>query len=374
MMAGNTFKRAMWESVESQEQPPTRKTWTDFNKEQQYRAGYMNGFNCLHYGIGHNEDALARHEMPDKDFLDSNCPDGLRAELMFPTCWNGELDSDNHQDHVAYPTSARNGPCPEGFEQRLPALFFETIYQTPLFKDFKGQFIFANGDPTGFGYHGDFISAWEGTVLQDAIDNPRCTNGNSNGEQSACPVLEIKSDDEILNCKMETPEALQKENLDLVERLPGNVAVAGGPGWAPMPSHPAAPAPTASASNSSASSTNLQSPSGSVGLPTPSSEDTALSPTAPFYSNTSSTSEVPSESVTAAPTVSTPTDNVIPVTSTSTDASGAVVQWVVLEDIETTTVYVDTAGRPTQPPAASVPTAVRHPVKRHRHKHVRSQL
>ena len=404
MMAGNTFKRAKWQSVEEQQKPPNRDTWTEFDKEQQMRAGEMIGFNCLHYAAGFNEDSLGRHEMPDKDFLDSTCTDGLRAELMFPTCWNGQNDSADHQDHVAYPTSGRNGPCPPGFDQRLPALFFETIYNTPLFKGLKGQFVFANGDPTGFGYHGDFISAWEGTTLQDAIDNYDCTNGNSNGEQEACPVLEIKSDDEILDCKMETPELLRNEKLDFRDSLPGEVPVASDPGWAPMPPHspssepatstsgpgpidgpsdPTSSAPIgsgssiASAPGSNPSSTTqdaaLQTPSVGTTSPTPSSGYTGKSPTAPLYSNTTSSSDGPSELITASPSVPTPAANVITFTTTSTDASGAVVQWIVLEDVETTTVYVDTAGRPTQPPV-SVTTAAQHPVRRHRHKRVRVHI
>ena len=61
------------------------------------------------------------------------------------------------------------------------------------------------------------------------------------------------------------------------------------------------------------------------------------------------------------------------ITSVSTDVSGAVVEWVILHGIETTTVYVDTAGRVVQSPI-SAPIATARPVKRHRHNHVRARI
>ncbi|EON65187.1 hypothetical protein W97_04424 [Coniosporium apollinis CBS 100218] len=34
----------------------------------------------------------------------------------------------------------------------------------------EGQFVLSNGDPTGYGYHGDFINAWDIDFLQRAAD------------------------------------------------------------------------------------------------------------------------------------------------------------------------------------------------------------
>jgi len=108
------------------------------------------GFNCMNYNKGVTpEPTLARHSFPDKTFLDANCPDGLRLELMFPSCWNGEKDSLDHKSHVAFPDSVMSGDCPEGFDRRLPSLMYETIVATDHFKGKSGKFILANGDPTG---------------------------------------------------------------------------------------------------------------------------------------------------------------------------------------------------------------------------------
>jgi hypothetical protein len=106
------------------------------------------GFNCLNYAI-QPEPSMYRHFLPDKDYMDQNCPQGIRAEIFFPSCWNGELDSPNHRDHMAYPNLVNGGQCPETHPRRVPSLFYETIWFTAKFKDEKGQFVFSNGDPTG---------------------------------------------------------------------------------------------------------------------------------------------------------------------------------------------------------------------------------
>lgn len=96
---------------------------------------------------------------------DTNCPDGVRAQVFFPSCWDGKnLDSPNHQSHVSYPESGayNSGPCPASHPVHLISIFYEVIYQTNLFaNDWYGDrqpFVFAMGDPLGYGFHGDFVS------------------------------------------------------------------------------------------------------------------------------------------------------------------------------------------------------------------------
>lgn len=147
MIAGDTNQRnfslqvpdppqSEWSSIEGQD--------TQFGLEEKAK-----GFNCLNYAAT-PEGSLTRHFLPDKAFLDANCLDGIRLEVMFPSCWNGkDVDSDNHKDHTAYPDLIFNGACPSGFETRLPGLFYETIWDTYAFKGQDGQFVISNGDPTG---------------------------------------------------------------------------------------------------------------------------------------------------------------------------------------------------------------------------------
>lgn len=107
------------------------------------------GFNCLNYK-GSAEGALTRHTLPAKSYIDSHCPNGLRLELMFPSCWDGvNLDSHDHKSHVAYPDLVMEGKCPRGFESRIPALYYETIWDTLAFKHVSGKFLLSNGDYTG---------------------------------------------------------------------------------------------------------------------------------------------------------------------------------------------------------------------------------
>jgi hypothetical protein len=122
--------------------------WPD--ESQDLRAERALGFNCLNYARGSDEPSLSRHFLPDKSYLDANCADGVRLELMFPSCWNGEMDGGkDHKSHVAFPDGVMVGNCPEGYDRRLVSLFYETIVATDLFKGKNGKFVFSNGDPTG---------------------------------------------------------------------------------------------------------------------------------------------------------------------------------------------------------------------------------
>lgn len=205
---------------------PDKSSWSGDQVSQLALSQKALGFNCLNYKKA-PEPSLYRHTMPSKQFLDENCPDGLRLELMFPSCWDSKnTDSDDHKSHVAYPSLVMDGTCPEGFETRLPGLFFETIVNTYAFKDEEGEFIFSTGDPTGCGYHGDFMQGWNPDTLQQAVDT--CTN--LSGKVEDCPVFTLQSDNEASQCKFEVPDVLNSENvlLDLAG-LPGKVPIQRGP-------------------------------------------------------------------------------------------------------------------------------------------------
>jgi hypothetical protein len=222
------------------------------------------GFNCLHYGTPPNEGSLEHHGLRNKTFIDTYCTDGVRAELMFPSCWNGQdLDSDSHTAHVAYPNEIKYGQCPDDYPVRLPVLFYETIYVTAAFKGLDGQFVLANGDPTGYGYHGDFICGWDDGVLQTAVDDTTCTPPPplpaGSGLQEDCPVFKLQDSYAATQCKMDTPETLQNESVNYIDTLPGGVQIQAGPERAVIPgmasstapiANTTLPAPTAAAATS----------------------------------------------------------------------------------------------------------------------------
>lgn len=220
MMAGNMLLRNFTGPVPD---PPTSE-WTDADKTQFSLSQKALGFNCLHYGTT-NEPSLYRHTMPGKDFLDENCLDGLRIELMFPSCWNGvDVDSHDHKSHMAYPDLVKDGKCPEGYEHRLVSLFYETKYDTQDFRGVDGEFVLATGDPTGCGYHGDFIQGWEPDFLQQAMNG--CTNPS--GEVTDCPLF--TSNPDASTCRVPLPEVLAKENPFFnLHGLLGNVPIQNGP-------------------------------------------------------------------------------------------------------------------------------------------------
>ncbi|OQU96875.1 hypothetical protein CLAIMM_02896 [Cladophialophora immunda] len=329
MIAGNSLKRAFYGPVPD----PPMSHWQDSDKTQQALMEKALGFNCLNYQLP-AEGAREYHYLRNKTFLDATCADGVRAEIMFPSCWNGkDLDSANHTTHVAYPDEIQNGRCPEGYPVHLPALFYETIYQTNLFKGIDGEFTFANGDPTGYGYHGDFMCAWDEGVLQSAIDDPACNLPlGTAGNQDDCPIFKLQNVDDGTQCQMEVPEVLQREKINFVQQLPGNVQVQPGPAPATIGPIPGAPAP-ATTSSPSIANTTISAPVGQ-NLGSMSASSPIASPTTPCTSNSQFT------------------------TTTSYMSNGVLVNLILVEEIVIVTMADDAS-----------PTT--NPHKRHAHKHGR---
>lgn len=122
------------------------------------------------------------------NFFDHSCPDGMRAQVFFPSCWDGvNLDSLDHKSHMSYPIQNFNGgDCPDSHPVQLVSLFYEMLVPVDRF-DYTGPatWVLANGDTTGYGHHGDFQNGWDVDLLQDAIDN--CPNAN--GNVMNCPPL-----------------------------------------------------------------------------------------------------------------------------------------------------------------------------------------
>jgi hypothetical protein len=60
-------------------------------------------------------------------------------QLTRGRCWNGkDLDSPNHKEHVAYPSSGSfesGGPCPSTHPVKLPQLMYEVMWDTTVFND-----------------------------------------------------------------------------------------------------------------------------------------------------------------------------------------------------------------------------------------------
>ncbi len=116
-----------------------------------------------------------------------NCSDGFRAQIQMQSCWDGFHLSSSDQSHVAYLSQIDNGICPPTHPILLPHLFYEVFYSVTGFTGGDGQFVFGNGDQTGFAFHGDFINGWDIPTLTNAID--QCLIANVNGVVEDCPAF-----------------------------------------------------------------------------------------------------------------------------------------------------------------------------------------
>ncbi|ETI20140.1 hypothetical protein G647_08174 [Cladophialophora carrionii CBS 160.54] len=199
MVAGNPFKRT---------------AGNDF-------ASQGISYNCLDYN------GPAKPETPN--FPNYNCPNGLRAQVFFPSCWNGkDLDSPDHMSHVSYPANSYNsGKCPPEFPVHLISLFFEVIWDTGKFADqWYGDsqpFVWSMGDPTGYGGHGDFVMGWDEDLLQSAVD--QCTNDS--GRVEDCPVFDLIPDSQATGCRIQSQ--IDEPVSGILTALPGCNPVQPGP-------------------------------------------------------------------------------------------------------------------------------------------------
>ncbi|KAF3084549.1 hypothetical protein TWF569_011557 [Orbilia oligospora] len=191
------------------------------------------GFNCLNYG-GTPEAFAARREMPTKQEM-KNCVNGLRADITFPSCWNGELDSEDHRSHMAYPSFMEDGTCPDSHPRRLITMKFETLFDVAEFSDVDGEFVWATGDKGGHGYHGDFYNGWDPELLEAAYKDPTCVPPvitSTGGDITQCNTFtsrnELQGPNEMNACKIKPITG--KEYEGPFESLPGCNPVGGAPG------------------------------------------------------------------------------------------------------------------------------------------------
>lgn len=344
MLAGDMRQRNFTLPV-----PDPEKPWSGEDATQKALAQKALGFNCLHYDVNPPEATLYRHFLPDKTFLDENCSDGLRLEVMFPSCWNGvDIDSDNHRDHMAYPDQTITGTCPEGFDTRLPSLMYETIWATNSFKGVDGEFVLSYGDPTGYGYHGDFMSGWDMTVLTNAIRD--CTSDT--GKVEDCQHFTLQEESDMLQCKFDVPEVLADENCaGPTDGLCGNVPIQYGPEYASAQS--AQTSPPAISTTTHASTPLVPTLSYSTGRESFASD---------AYGGGVTVAKI--ASVTPAPVANDDEDGEIIGTTTFTSA-GAVYEVAIEEEI----VYVTATGGSYATPAAKLKRHMHHGHHANRREH-----
>ena len=130
---------------------------------------------------------------------------------------------------MAYPDGIDSGRCPSTHPTRLVSLFYEVYFSVAPFnaRNDGGRFVLSNGDPTGYGLHGDFLDGWDRDVLQRAVET--CTADS--GVIEECSVFQGRfyTDDEMNACSASDPSPGDVILNDTVPYLPGCVAVTEGP-------------------------------------------------------------------------------------------------------------------------------------------------
>ena len=353
------------------------------------------GFNCLNYAKT-PEASLYRHQFPEKSYMDSNCADGIRMEMAFPSCGKkGVKTSDDHKSHVAYPSLVKEGNCPEGFDAHYPFLFFETIFATQNFAGMPGEFLVSTGDPVGTSYHADFIMGWKSAdYLGEAIKT--CTS--QSGQVEDCPLFTLQDDSDAAKCKFPMPKEFKGDDCaGPRDGLPVGVPVQYGPEPAtkyPVPGREGM-ATTAVSSTSAPPTYSQSAPAYSPANPekTKTAEAGIIQGAASAingimgYGASSSTSTSSSSKITQAPAYSSASKDDDNIVTTSYITKGNEVIEVVIEETEITITATATATAEATPSASGyaapaapayeaapkAPGYKRH-LEKHQHQHRHARL
>ncbi|KAF9016701.1 hypothetical protein BDZ89DRAFT_1094434 [Hymenopellis radicata] len=204
---------------------PTLRSY-DASDPAQQAVSYL----CLDYTAG---SSTTRHT----GIPNMNCPDGIRAQLNFPSCWDGKnADSDDHKSHVAFRSGGPDsGDCLDPkFPKSIPRIFVEIYWGTQDFNNVRSQaknpsqpFVLAQGDATGYGHHGDFINGWDTATLQKAVDGCHC---NIYGDPQCCADAGIFTLQKDKQCKK--TNIVNERTTGLLAKLPGNNPISGAGGKA----------------------------------------------------------------------------------------------------------------------------------------------
>lgn len=86
-----------------------------------------------------------------------------------------------------------NGPCPKTRLARIPGLLYGMTWNVEAFDHLRKPgdqpFVLSQGDPTGFGYHADFLNGWDIELLERALRDLTCGNA-SGGRIDFCETFQ----------------------------------------------------------------------------------------------------------------------------------------------------------------------------------------
>lgn len=170
-------------------------------------------------------------ETPNMPVDPTICINGLRAQIHFQTCWNGKDLYKADNSHVAHMSLIDNGVCPPGYPYQFPHLFLETNYAVTKISNYTngGRYVFSQGDPTGYGFHGDFQNGWDDATLKEAIATCLVDGQDDSGTIDDCPILyKFFNPNFSNNCPMRA-QPIGEKVTGMIDKLPGCIRVTEGP-------------------------------------------------------------------------------------------------------------------------------------------------
>jgi hypothetical protein len=115
------------------------------------------------------------------------------------------------------------GVCPQSHPVAIYSVFYEFYYDTSPFTDYQ-NLVYAMGDPTGYGLHGDFLNGWsDQNALAQAVNT---CQGPQGAYATTCSVNSEDGSAVALNPVVPAPA----ENVGLtgpIAALPGNNPITG---------------------------------------------------------------------------------------------------------------------------------------------------
>ncbi|KAL8833958.1 MAG: hypothetical protein Q9170_004004 [Blastenia crenularia] len=169
-------------------------------------------------------DANPSKEQPG--MTETNCKNGLRAQIHFQSCWNGKDLYKPDNSHVEYMSGLDNGKCPSTHPVAFMHLFYEILYGVNDINKDGGRFVFSQGDTTGFGFHGDFLNGWKADVLNEAVK--LCGSTNDGAVENCAPFKPSLDPNFGKDCP-ELPSLLNEPVHGMIAKLPGCIKITSGP-------------------------------------------------------------------------------------------------------------------------------------------------
>ncbi|KAL8949799.1 MAG: hypothetical protein Q9222_004116 [Ikaeria aurantiellina] len=164
--------------------------------------------------------------MEQPSMVDTDCKDGLRAQVHFQSCWNGKDLYKEDNSHVEYMSGLDNGVCPPTHPVPLIHMFFEVLYSVNSVNKDGGKFVFSQGDTTGFGFHGDFLNGWKTDVLTAGIQQCAFTSTGGVGD---CAPFKPSNNPKFSDICPEQPSLLNEPVHGTIDKLPGCITITSGP-------------------------------------------------------------------------------------------------------------------------------------------------